>query len=239
MKLSVVIAKLVVLAAAGAMLVPGAFVAALFPQQSYRYRLTVVVDTPEGPRSGASVVEVTEERPTGLGRQRAGLLSVSGEAVAVDLGARGTLFVLLKDGSRTATFSSQAAVIASAVFPGAGSETLAERFRRYRSETLKTRLTPEQLPLMARFRDRLDPTTVEPIADHDLAAAFGDGVRLREATLETTRDPVTRGIEQHLNWLTLAKDRRNLLLKGPFWDYRDPDYQPARRLAPSDFAAGS
>ena len=64
---------------------------------SYRYRVTAVVDTPEGPRSGSSVNEVRVRRYGGGSLTHpCGMHSYGkGEAVAVDLGGKGHLFVLL------------------------------------------------------------------------------------------------------------------------------------------------
>lgn len=232
------LAKLAALPVILALLSPVAIADLLFPARAYRYRLTVSVDTPEGVKTGSGVVEVFESRQPGFGYRPAGLVGVAGEAVAVDLGARGALFVLLKDGSRTAAFSSQAASLVPALFPDSGGDTPMARFERYRTQSLKARLSPEQLPLMARFRDPHDPKTVELVADGDLVASFGPGVTLKEATLETTRDPVTRDLDQHLPWLSLSDERLRPLLRGPHWDFRDPAYRLSRRLGLSDFSAG-
>lgn len=231
--------RLCVVACGTCFALPGVSPEAMFAAPSYRYRMTVTVETPEGPRSGSSVVEVTEERPTGLARELRGMLSVSGEAVAVDLGRRGQLFVLLKDGSRRASFSSQAGMIIPAIFPDTAQDGAAERFERYRREPLQARLSAEQLPAMVRFRDPQDPSTVEPVSAHDLEATFGSGVRLRNVVVETTRAPVTREIGQHLQWLALERERQDPLLKGRFWDYRDQGYKRSQRLSPSDFSVGS
>jgi hypothetical protein len=59
----------------------------------------LTVDTPEGKRSGSSVVEDKVYFTGGLTRaQGYGVLSrVQGEATVIDLGARGMLFVTLAD----------------------------------------------------------------------------------------------------------------------------------------------
>lgn len=64
------------------------------PTPAYRYRLTVEVETPEGLRSGSSVIEVeTSESsfPHSTVNHR-----LRGEAVAVDLPGGRTLFALLR-----------------------------------------------------------------------------------------------------------------------------------------------
>jgi hypothetical protein len=64
----------------------------------YRYRLTVEVDTPEGVKRGSSVIQVKTSRASQNAIPSPGMLSykVRGEAVAVDLGARGVMFALLR-----------------------------------------------------------------------------------------------------------------------------------------------
>jgi hypothetical protein len=64
----------------------------------YRYRLTVEVETPEGIKSGSSVIEVSKKVTSKYSIPNAGsvISRVKGEAVAVDLGKRGVLFALLR-----------------------------------------------------------------------------------------------------------------------------------------------
>src|SRR5271166_2088213 len=75
----------------------------------FRYRLKLQVATPEGLRSGSGVMETAEGYNDGLLdllSQTAVVFGTRGEAVIVDLGARGLLFALLnaddeREGSRT------------------------------------------------------------------------------------------------------------------------------------------
>ncbi len=171
----------------------------VYPTNSFRYRLTVEVDTPEGLKSGSSVIEVTRRQGPKFGDSGGGGLSINGEAVTVDLGARGLLFILLK-GTPENEHRSSADGIVYSVFPtaGGGGEALPENLRRYREQILSARLRPDQLPLIVRFRDPKDSRSVERVFPSNLAASFGVGARLRDVTLSTTRDPVTRIIDQHL-----------------------------------------
>jgi hypothetical protein len=79
---------------------------------SYRYKMTVEVETPQGLRSGSSVIEV---RTSGGGLTNTGGIQsrVQGEAVAVDLGSRGALFALLT----ARNDADRAAGIAPTAFP--------------------------------------------------------------------------------------------------------------------------
>ena len=76
--------------------------------RTIRYRLTLVVETPEGPQTGSSVVEITMEYNDGAlkGLGNAVRPIIRGEAVAEDIGSRGQLFCLLTgDGTRKASAS--------------------------------------------------------------------------------------------------------------------------------------
>lgn len=80
---------------------------------SWRYKITVNIDTPEGVKSGSAVrqVEITQKDITPPDGQPGGKnyvpgkknyttkFKVFGEAVVVDLGKRGTVFALIEDGA--------------------------------------------------------------------------------------------------------------------------------------------
>jgi hypothetical protein len=72
----------------------------MWPSYTYKYRMTVEVSTPEGIKTGSSVIEVTTHQwPKFLSGITAGNTTESsavGEAPFVDLGARGMLFATLK-----------------------------------------------------------------------------------------------------------------------------------------------
>jgi hypothetical protein len=52
--------------------------------------------------------------------------------------------------------------------------------------------------MMVTFGDLADPTSVAEVDPDDLAATFGEGVKLKRLTVELTDDPVTTGIEERL-----------------------------------------
>lgn len=56
-------------------------------------------------------------------------------------------------------------------------------------------------PMLVTFSDLGDPASVERVDPDDLAASFGDGVRLKRVTVQMTDDPVTTGITTRLPWL--------------------------------------
>jgi hypothetical protein len=209
---------------------------------TYRYRMTVEVETPEGLRTASSVIEVRTTRGSGFPGPEAGGIAdeVTGEAVAVDLGRRGTLFALLRGPPELDYAIEYAQGIApSALLPGlvdrSGTvEAWGNNLRALKEVRGSVALTADQYPLLVRFRDIADSRTVERVGADDLAAAFGEGVRLRRITVEIAHEPVTKSIDERLPWL------------GPYPEPRlDPEYRGStnptlpQQLSHGDFRRGS
>ena len=135
-------------------------------------------------------------------------VEVKGEAVAVDIPGRGTLFAVLKQGQHHR--SSPEWIVPKAFgFPRRRHRSRRPKpaFDRLRALKGRVELAPGDLPLLVRFRDINDPKTVERVDPNDLAASFGPGAYLKRATIEMTRDPVTTGIEKRLSWLSPLRSR--------------------------------
>lgn len=193
------------------------------PRETLRYRLTVTVDTPQGPRSGSSVIEVVGVRnpgwltPEGRGTRS----SFRGEAVAVDLPGGKVLFALLK----TSGGASDAADYPWLAFRERlkGSQDWLDSIRRMRAwrgqvavmpatETTLVADNVPALPRLVRFRDVADPASVEKVDPANLAASFGPGFALKAVRVEVTDDPVTTGIGKRLGWLT-----NPAVMQNPGW----------------------
>ena len=186
---------------------------------TYRYRMTVEVETPQGLRSGSSVIEVS----TSGGGPTSGLLpwtevnsDVRGEAVAVDVARGRTLFALLKSasGDIDAAMSYAGASLPPSIWRASESafaENLAELVSRrdvgvlpipaHGDEIPKSGVPSKPFPLLVTFRDVRDPKSVERVDPANLAATFGRGVALRRITVEITDASVTKQIEKRLGWL--------------------------------------
>lgn len=167
--------------------------------KSYRYRLTLQVDADGKPYAGTGVIRVSSTPKAGWVPQSGGAYSgVQGEAVMINLGSRGMLFALLKGSSR----KSDADNIVRAIFPppNGTNAAFAENIDRYNGSKFAAELSAEQLPLLVLIRDIRDPQSAVLVDPDNLAGTFGSGVILRRATLETTRDHVTTGIERAIPW---------------------------------------
>lgn len=175
------------------------------PTYTYRYRITVEVDTPQGLRNGSSVWEVRQWRGSGIPNR--GIRSrVRGEAVAVDL-PDGTLFALLRGADTDVDY------LATVVYrhlinhptPGLPMDLGPDGFSKNMRAIIRTKpvfqLDANEYPLLVRFRDINNPASVEKVDPSDLAAKFGPGVRIRRLTVAVTEDDVTTtGIERRFIW---------------------------------------
>ena len=170
--------------------------------ESYRFRMTVEVDTPEGLRTGAAVYEVTAGNRTALLPDMADRhKSLRGEAVAVDLPGGRTLFALLKTDN---AFRTDLGHISMAALDPAYNNDWVESADRISSGdgiVSPAEVEPEDYPILVTFGDMRNPSTVQRVDAADLAKAFGDGVNLTRVMVETTRDPITTGIGRRLKWL--------------------------------------
>jgi hypothetical protein len=194
-----------------------------------RSRLTLVVETPEGDRSGSSVRETTVLSPGSCNRAIGfGSLSTvgeEGEAVVVDLGTHGVLFATLA--SETLLRGGQLGMYTAALTPfqrfrgpiGKGlcpKDEYASYIDEVQRQKLRGELPLKDLPVLVRFKDMNEPTSVEQVDPFDLAKSFGPGVRLKGAFIEITDDPLTNGIASRLPWLTKAQSSfRKMLISPP------------------------
>jgi hypothetical protein len=189
-------------------------------QGSYRYKLTLAVDTPDGVKIGSSVVEVQFHE---VSFPASGVMHrLEGEALYIDLGpGKRPLIALLtnqlhpkygdkerwtRDGGPRTDFllrlygetPSRDSVLKNVL-----------RLARLRGPHV---IGPTELPDLVTFANVNDPKSVIEVDASDLEATLGPGIKWREITLESTDDPVTKGIEAKLPWLPEYYDK---MLGGP------------------------
>ncbi|GAB5469821.1 MAG: hypothetical protein Kilf2KO_28510 [Rhodospirillales bacterium] len=174
---------------------------------SWRYRMTVNVDTPEGLKTGSAVREVAvtfKPRPGYSPNPYHASHTMRGEAVAVDLGERGVLFALI-------TFDSYPEVTATFEGPPAFTLEGAEFYSALKDA--KAALDPARYPsypALVTFADPDDPKSVQSVmtfertgklkdgtfavTEDQTEELFGEGVRVESITVEMTDDPVTWGV---------------------------------------------
>lgn len=193
-----------------------------FSNEKIRYKMTVTVETPEGVKTGYAVREASRyTEPSILPDQGGTFYNITkGEAVVVDLGQRGVLFVLM----------------------GRQSEARAIFKARSEEKTEVTDLIASRYPMLVFFKNLHDPKTVyEVSADTNLARgryrtklislkeAFGEGVSIYSISIENNVDAQPDNkIIQYLPWLADIKgyidgsfagggpELSNILDKGDF-----------------------
>jgi hypothetical protein len=145
----------------------------------------------------------------------------------VDLGSRGLLCALLIG---VPTVNPGAYIPDAAAMPlhefglatsiGALEESTLARLS---SVNARADVRPQNLPMLVWFSDARDPKTVELVDPTDIGARLGPGVRLTRATLETTREPVTTGIERKLPWLPGRKGVAGTITGAPLLTPNRPE----------------
>lgn len=194
-----------------------------FRSWSWHQKLTVTVETPEGPKSGSAVSAAWFQMTpkwAGVGDSAgASNSSLSGEAVVVDLGEGRYLFALLKGYNE---FTGRLAFFPRPQKPLSKEEDAAV-YDQLEALRATTELPRELTPLLVTFADITDPASVQRVDPDDLAAHFGPGYALASITLAITDEKVTKGqVEAVLGWLgnkqlferiwsSLSRDIRSLL----------------------------
>lgn len=167
--------------------------AEMFPSGTWRYKMTVTVDTPEGIKTGSAVREIKLKRNIAkyLNPDIKGSTDkVFGESVVVDLGERGVIFALINWNSYEEFYYA---------FPG-NFNALSERINYYDDLPIGSfALLPEKkYPKFVIFSDRADPKSVKVLPCKDFASTLGQGVKLKNISIEKTSETVTRKSRQFL-----------------------------------------
>jgi hypothetical protein len=208
----------------------------------WRQKLTVILDTPAGFKTGSAVSEITITLRNRRGNR---IAEIKGEATVVEVQPGQHLFALLSqmlhyklDEELT---DELAGLLWNDVLPPARHARVGEKMdirkewgpRQAAIAALKgARDMPVELwPTFVAFEDLQDPRSVKVLAPEDLPAVFGPGVKLHSVTLEITQDPVTDGkVNALLPWLSGLKD---MLIPVP--KKSDNAYKPEERVRRMNF----
>jgi hypothetical protein len=170
------------------------------PRHTFRFKMTVEVETPEGLKTGSSVMEISAAMASiKLPESQAVNLKFKGEAVAVDLPSGQTLFALVGMTPRGDTLSGD---IIATLNPDIGPEeklvAAVAKLEQPSSIGHTAVMNADGYPRLVRFRDIRDPKSVELVDPNDLGKSFGPGVTLKRIALTVVDEPVTVGIEKRL-----------------------------------------
>ena len=168
--------------------------------ESYRYKLTLAVNTPNGVKRGSSIAEVTFFEVSISAR---GIMhKLRGEALYLDLGPGARPLIALigrqtQPSSRQWRPTTQLSRLYDIPLSADVMDTLAQIARKRGRRTIAA----NELPDLVTFANVNDPDTVTEIDPNDLQATLGPGVNWSEITLEVTDEPITKGIEEKLPWI--------------------------------------
>lgn len=163
------------------------------PSGTWRYKVTVNVETPEGIKTGSAVREFSNcacwinliDFPEAGNPPD----HFKGEAVVIDLGKRGVAFAVMGTDDYYMYYNA---------FPVDGASTPKGILEMNAMGHKEKTLSLKDFPLIVTFKDMNDPKSVEAVKPDNLAAVFGAGVHLKDITIETTKESVTWGVEKYL-----------------------------------------
>eukprot|EP01037_Dinobryon_pediforme_P004365 gene4365-4412_t len=218
--------------------------------QPYRYKETVVVETPQGIRIGSTVIEVHmykdgQSNPFAHGAVHG---EFKGEAAEVDLPNGRALFALLTSptnygwakGAYQMLVQPTPEEMAQPYDPNnTGFDIQFRRAMALRGPQVLPRMLPSAAiphdpvsayPWLVTFSDIRNPASVQAVDPDNLAANFGPGYKLKSIVLEKTDELVSGGISHKLQWLG---DYPEPSLKA---DHDPRDWSPAATLTHGDFS---
>ena len=177
-----------------------------YPTYSYRYRLTINIETDGKLHSGSSVIEVIW-----YAHLLPELVSFSpelrGEAAIVDLGPRGVVVATLiaEDWGWHNTNAGWGALwlVPRAFGVRDSNEGLPDLVRLGG----KRELAFDNLPRFLWFSNPQDPTTAKVLFVNDIPSAFGPSAHFAGASVEITSDPIVIEIRQKLPWLKPLEEK--------------------------------
>jgi len=171
----------------------------LYPTYTARYELTIEVETPDGIKTGSSVIEARYGwEPTLFGLISGVRNSVRGEAVFVDLGPGKNIVVTFR--GQVGEWNAQH--LPSLVYDIPRYHRIKTRTGIWEAHNMGLREVPvENLPLTVTFPDTTNPFSAVKLYPSDISAFFGNGYNVSRATIQMTNRKLTHRIEAELPWL--------------------------------------
>lgn len=166
----------------------------VFPH-TWRYRITVDIETPEGIKTGMAVREVRAQQNIAqwLNPDVKSITNkVIGEAVVINLEKRGVVFALIKWDSYEEFYKA---------FPNKY-ETWTERIQYYDAleSGTKSQLHHKR-PQLIYFSNINDPTTLKSLSYGTLSSEIGENVKIKNVSVEITEDQISNDVGKWLEIL--------------------------------------
>jgi hypothetical protein len=203
-------------------------------QYVINYRLTITVDDNGTVHTGTGVWRYRHIRGWSE--------TFIAQAIPVDMGAKGTLFVLITDKKGQALKRYDRFRFRKDVTQF--EEGMERRYGQYIfvdcGDTQAYGNKGYGCPQMVRFTNELDPSTVQGVDPTNLSASFGPGVSLRPINVTIVRNGPTKGLIKRLPWLK----RPNATHSTTYLIEPDPTIPASKQPIPlnqnttNDFSAG-
>ena len=187
----------------------------------HKYRLTVEVTTPDGIRTGSGILSVVPDR----GYSRGGRTTMRGEAVFVDLGRGKNVVALLAHQQGAKLDLDDINYVALRAYGAARGNRVS--FNDIHRQTGVVPVQGDLVPVFVSFGNPNDPKTARLVAADHVEAVLGEGYAIRGLTAEVVPngfwpidfggalgEPVTRGIDAKLPWLTAPGDPAAIALEA-------------------------
>lgn len=202
----------------------------MFPTYTFRFRTTVTVSTPQGPKTGSSVIEVTWTKLNPLDRALSGghdwRYKVRGTAPIIDLGRRGTLIAALRyeeprRGSETGRPGPYQQPIGADVWPESAYGRKPHEFNSRLPPVEMKRGLPQFIWVPPDAEELADSV---PLLPHEFGKKFDGSIRLKSVVLAPTDDPVKTSILPEIEWwdrLSSATDARGKIRRKQYREYKE------------------
>jgi hypothetical protein len=203
--------------------------------ESYRYKLTLAVNTPNGVKRGSSVGEVAYWQVSIPARGTT--YKLNGEALYLDLGLGARPLIALlgshprQEGDKIPRGRDAGLDVGlmRRIYGLTASEDYIDDVPRIARMRGPHKINPADLPDLVTFADVDDPKSVVEVDPNDLEATLGENVTWNEIMLESTDEPITTGIKAKLPWLPAYYGK---MLDG---DYYREKRTLANTLSTADF----
>jgi hypothetical protein len=207
--------------------------------ESNRYKLTLAVNTRDGVKRGSSVGEVAHWEVSFPERGVAHKLR--GEALYLDLGPGRRPLIALRTSQLRPKSGKPEPWTQDAgpdgwfwlrLYGQVPSFNFWDDVARIARLRGPRKIAPDDLPDLVTFADINDPKTVIEVDARNLQATLGQDITWNEMTLESTEEPITKGIELKLTWLPAFHGKA---LDGNTLRFFDARKTLANSLSAADF----
>ena len=216
-----------------------------YRSESYRYKLTLSLNTPDGVKTGSVVHEFTTAHAYSLLNGEVYPYGFRGEALFVDLGpGRKPLITTLKGrchktwapfcvGENGMNYESWDIRRATNIFSErwdhitSGDPQWLDAFPRWKAQHAHLDLAPIDLPELVTFDDINDQTTLHLVDPFHLEDVLGPGISWNAITIEVVDAPLIYSLDKKLPWFAKLLKEEKYTQRGANLDGATISYAPA------------